>query len=125
MPINLAQETRQAIASSYKKPEDIIFIGSVGISEPSYACTWDEFLEIANYDYVPDGTVPAVAHDLIVAFADGSWLERGGEDFTERWEFRGPLHLPQDTRKLEKVFAENGGFETVHEIYVSTKVQRS
>ena len=82
--MNLLTETINMLASINKSIEDIIFIGS---RDQAYSCTWQEFAIIANKEYDEDYGTQQVAIDLIIAFGDGSTMDRHDYDGSERWYY--------------------------------------
>lgn len=84
---NLLKETRDAITRSGHAIEDIVFIGS---ANGEYACTWQEFEQIADVEYDSGFGAAEVARDLVVRFSDSKHLWRYEYDGSERWDWDTP-----------------------------------
>ena len=94
---NLLQETIEAM-DNYG-PEDIVYIG-VG---RNYACTWDEFKELADFDYDSGWGSAKINTGLVIRFDDGTWLSRGEYDGSEWWEWNYVPEIPEKVpRKMER-----------------------
>lgn len=93
--MNLLEDILTACTAKKKTPEDIIYVGA---RDGSYSCTWDQFQQIAEkIVYSNDSMRGYTAHDLIIIFADNSWLERcayndWGGDW---WHYFQPLPVKQ------------------------------
>ncbi len=93
--MNLLEETTQVITSCKLTPEDIEFINIPDTDMWSdvrdrRCVVWDEFKIYAeecfkNYD---NGYGGAEVPTIEIVFNNGSWLERGGYDGSEYWEYR-------------------------------------
>jgi hypothetical protein len=78
---NLLEETRHAIADAGS------FVGS---ADGEYACSWEQFATMADQEYDSSYGAQKVARDLVIRFADGSWVERGEYDGSEWWVYKQP-----------------------------------
>jgi len=108
---NLLEETKEAIAESGHRPEDIVFIGS---ENSGYQCTWDEFQVLADQEYNSGFGSAAVAIDLVVVFDDGQKMWRGEYDGSEWWEHSVPHSPPKERKKIKRLIG--GIWSTVEEI---------
>ena len=84
---NLLAETVQCILENNMTPKDVEWIGSL---DGEYSMTWDEYEELANFEYDSGFGSQAIATDLVIVMKDGSWMERGEYDGSEWWE----CHFP-------------------------------
>lgn len=71
---------------------DIVFIGS---ETSGHSCTWDEFVELANFDYDSGFGSQKVAADLIIVFSDGAKMWRHEYDGSEHWQYSSPFKMPE------------------------------
>jgi hypothetical protein len=81
---NLLAETREALANYFRKPEEIIFIGS---RRSGHECTWAEFERLADTGYDAGYGAQEVASDLEIAFSDGATMHRSEYDGSEAWVY--------------------------------------
>lgn len=99
----IIDETTEAIKQSGHTPEDIKFIGSVG---SGHACTWDEFKKLAeagDKHYYSGYGAQTLAHDLVIIFSDGTFLDRDEYDGSEGWAFHKPLEIPAETKPITTI----------------------
>jgi len=89
---NFLAETIRDIADSGHTPEDIIFIGSTG---SGHACTWSQFLELADFDYDAGYGAAYIASDLLIVFSDGADMHRSEYDGSEWWDYSRPFVAPE------------------------------
>lgn len=94
--MNLLRETLTDIERSGHTPADVVYIGS----RDGYACTWEQFTQLADREYDNGYGGQEVAADLEIHFSDGGWLERGECDGKEWWEYRPPFTPPTATRPI-------------------------
>lgn len=82
--MNLVEETIEYIELN-NIVEEILWVGS---RDGKYSMSWNDFVtnfKTVTYD---DGFgSQEVAADLVVAFKDGSWLERYEYDGSEGWDY--------------------------------------
>ena len=97
---NLLKETIDNMALNGKTVEDIIYIGS---SETNHACTWAEFSVLANVEYHDGFGAQEVARDLIIAFSDGTRMQRGEYDGSEWWDYVPLFKAPAETQPIRKI----------------------
>ena len=112
--MNLLKETKSCIKDSGHSINDIVFIGSEG---SGYSCTWDEFTSLANHDYDKGFGASKVATDLIIVFSDGVKMWRGEYDGSEWWEYSTPFFMPSEIKKIERLFANSVGWESLADIH--------
>jgi hypothetical protein len=95
---NLLSETTAKLESIGKAPEDIVHIGN-----QVYSCTWDEFTQLADFDYDSGFGSPEVASDLVILFDDNSWLERGEYDGSEWWRYVKAPPIPSNPKSITRL----------------------
>ena len=105
--MNLLEETLQIIETSGHTPNDIVFIGS---ADGEYACTWDEFEDLADVDYDDGFGTAYVALDLIVEFSDGRRLYRVEYDGSEEWAYMPVRKHHENPKRIYNLF---GCYETL------------
>jgi len=96
--MSLLEETKDCIKSAGKKPEDIIFIGSL---ESGYSCTWDEFIKLADFEYDSGYGGAEVATDLRVVFKDMTYMSRGEYDGSEWWDYQEVIKIPTKVKPIK------------------------
>jgi len=89
--MNLLEETVEDIGRSGKDIWDIEFIGSV---YTGHACTWDEFLILADIEYDSGYGTAEIARDLKIVFSDSSYMHRGEYDGSEWWIYEPITPIP-------------------------------
>jgi hypothetical protein len=106
-------ETREAVKRSGHTPEDIFFIGS---SDGVYGLTWDEFTEVAAFDYDSGYGSSEIPPDLIVVFTNGQKMWRGEYDGSEWWEYDSDSRVDYShpTKKITNL--RGGLWESVAEL---------
>lgn len=95
--MNLLNETLDDITRSGHTIKDIVFIGS---EESGHSCTWDEFHELADFEYDAGYGAAHVALDLRIVFSDGQQMTRGEYDGQEWWQVHEVFEHPVITRKI-------------------------
>lgn len=115
MEDTLLDETIEDITLSGHTPEDIIFIGSV---QSGHRCTWQQFRELANFEYDSGYGAQKVAFDLIIVFCDGTSMTRGEYDGSEYWSYSKPFVEPEQTKAITSLFVkpEQVGWKTLEAI---------
>lgn len=108
---NLLEETLKTIESHAYLPEDIVFIGS---GDGEYGCTWEEFTQLANFDYDEGYGGQEIATDLIIVFSNGTYLQRGEYDGFEWWELVEPIKVPKTYKPIKGL---SGRWSTLEEIH--------
>lgn len=99
--VNFLKETMEAIELSGRTPEQIVFIGS---ERSGHECTWQEFLSLADFNYLPGhSAVCTVAKDLIIVFSDGQKMWRGYYDDAEWWEYSTPFVRPSEKKPINSL----------------------
>lgn len=98
--MNFLKETIGDIETAGKTPEQIIFIGS---EESGHECTWQEFLQLADFDYDAGFGAQEVATDLIIVFEDGSKMWRHEYDGSERWDYSTPFARPAEKKPINRL----------------------
>lgn len=111
--MNLLAETIRDIQNSKHTPDDVIYIGS----RDGYACTWEQFVVLADVEYNAGFGGQEVASDLEIRFRDGSWLERYEYDGAEDWVYRAPFELPTATKPITRLTrGDSGGWRTLADL---------
>lgn len=85
--MNLLEETLHEMARAKLTHEKIVFIGS---EDSEYACTWEEFVKLANVEYDAGFGAQEVAEDLVIEFTDGTSMRRVECDGSEHWSVTTP-----------------------------------
>jgi hypothetical protein len=81
---NLLMETKAELRTEGYTPDDIVFIGS---RDGHYACSWEEFEKLADFDYDNGFGGQEVADDLLIRMIDGSFFCREEYDGSEWWNY--------------------------------------
>jgi len=113
---NLLNETLSAIRDSDHAVEDVKFIGS---NDGKYRCTWEEFQEIADFEYDSGFGAQKVAADLVIMFFDKMMMSRFEYDGSERWEFNAPTNIdlcPKPIKHLNVADIDAVGWRTVEDL---------
>lgn len=88
---NLLKETKEMMRYHGQAPEDIVHIGTilpeVDKTFSHYACTWEEFMVLADNEYDDGYGAPYVAQDLVILFSNGDWASRAEYDGSEWWQY--------------------------------------
>ncbi len=93
--VNFLKETRKALDN---RLVDIIeFIGS---SDGQYECTWEEFVELADFEYDDGYGSSEIPGDFIIVLEDGATLTRWEYDGSEGWELRKPVVAVLNPKKI-------------------------
>lgn len=80
--VNFLKETTEVLSENGKTFDDVLWVGSSdGYIEK------DLFLKLANINYDNGYGGQEIAQDLLIV-GQGWWLERGGYDGSEWWEFK-------------------------------------
>lgn len=90
---NLLEETISVLSENDKTVADVLWCGT-----KEYYFKWHDYKRIADIYYDAGYGSSKIAYDLLVV-GDGWWLERGGYDGLEWWEFKTAITKP----KIEKV----------------------
>lgn len=98
--MNFLEETKFAIAACDQCVDKIIFIGS---EHTGHQCTWQQFCELANFDYDNAYGGRVVAGDLIIVFEDGTIMYREEYDGAEWWECRKPFEMPKEKHPIKSL----------------------
>lgn len=107
--VNLKEETLTVLKEHDLSPDNIIYIGTNPHNpSPHYSCSWDSFTVMADASYHSGYGGQEVAHDLVIIFKDGTWMERGEYDGSEWWNVHPPFVLPTETLPITGLFAEVG-----------------
>lgn len=102
---NFLEETKQAINAVDKRP---VFIGSLN---GEYGFTlWSDFEKLADFEYDSGYGGQHIAQDLVVIFADGSWLTRGEYDGSEWWEYNAPPAIPKTFKQITKLQSDDSWY---------------
>jgi len=102
---NLLSETKDALRTEGYEPNDIVFIGS---RDGRYALSWEEFEELANFDYDEGFGGQEVADDLLIGMRDGSFFCRQEYDGSEWWEYWAVPKVEKNPRPITKLRCDPG-----------------
>lgn len=95
---NLLKETKELMRYYGQTPEDIVHIGTTlpEVDKPfsHYACTWEEFVVLADNEYDDGYGAPYVAQDLVILFSNGDWASRAEYDGSEWWQYNSCPAVP-------------------------------
>lgn len=91
---NLLIETLRVLELHGLTPNDVRWIGN-----EDYWSTWENFKELADFDYDGGYGSAHVAQDLIIA-GDDWWMTRGEYDGSEWWDFHRKPALPENYTKF-------------------------
>jgi len=81
--MTLLTETLSIMDLHNLKSKDVIFIGSLS----GYACTWSQFLVLADVEYNNGFGCQEVAQDLIIIFNNDAVMSRMEYDGSEWWKY--------------------------------------
>lgn len=109
--MNFLLETIRDVEQSGHVPKDIIHIGN-----HKYGCTWEEFTELADFEYDNGFGGQEIASDLKIFFKDGTYMWRGEYDGSEWWNYCRPYNLPKEYKKIESLKKE-GSWENLEKIH--------
>lgn len=98
--MNFLQETVGAIARSGHTPSEITFIGSL---DSGHSCTWQEFMNMADFRYDSGYGAQKIARDLVIAFSDKTYMTRSEYDGAEGWNYNLPLVLPTERKPITRL----------------------
>ena len=99
---NLLKETIEVLRENGKSEEDVLWCGS----EEFGWFTWEDFKELADFEYCNDYGLQEIASDLLVVGKD-FWLERHQYDGAEWWEFKTLPKKPKNYRKPRSLIGIN------------------
>ena len=100
--MNFLKETVEAITESKHTSDEIIFIGS---EITGHSCNWQEFTEMADFEYDDGFNIQVIPHDLLIVFSDGSKLVRHEYDGSEWWEHRAQFVMPKIKKQIHNLKA--------------------
>lgn len=109
---NLLEETLHILKYHDKTPTDVEWVGSAG---GGYAMSWDEFAEIANFEYDSGYGGQEIAKDLVVVGSNW-WLDRGEYDGSEWWNFNSKPTKRRDAKPFEHVMRSGDSWATLKEV---------
>lgn len=92
---NLRQETAEYLKQNGKTAADVRWV-QFG-HNPSFRCTFEEFVAAANFEY-DSGYGGAEVDQALKVVGDDWWLERGEYDGSEWWEFKTMPTKPDEIR---------------------------
>jgi hypothetical protein len=95
--INFLEETIDELLRHDKSTKDVHWIG---IKDTAVRATWDEFAELANFDY-DNGFGGNEINMNVIVVGDTWWLERHEYDGKEWWEYKEKAMMPDPYFKLE------------------------
>lgn len=111
--MNFLQETTALIQSLGLTPEDIDFIGS---EKSGHSCTWEQFLNLADFEYDSGYGSQRVATDLIIVFKDGTRAFRSEYAGSEGWDTHVPFKKPRIELPIERLIHGNCRWSTLSTI---------
>ena len=82
--INFLEETKQEMKRNGLKYTDIIYIGD---KQGDYTCSWEEFQQLANFEYDDGFGWQEIKLDLQIIFTKHRAFIRQEYDGSEWWEF--------------------------------------
>lgn len=103
---NLLHETIYIITTHRLAVDDIIFIGS---EETGHQCSWEDFFQLANFNYDEGYGSQHIASDLSIVFADGTRMVREEYDGSEWWRVIRPFAPPVENFPITKLWGKFGG----------------
>ena len=95
--MNLLKETLEYFDCYRFLESNITFIGSI---DGKYKCSWEEFLDLANFEYHDGYGGQEVASDLIIVFKDGIKMYRHEYDGSECWNHQ---VIPKEYKRHKKI----------------------
>lgn len=98
--MNFLKETIDEIEVRGQTVENIIFIGS---RNSGHSCQWEQFLELANFNYDDGFGGQEIPIDLMIAFSDGAMMTRGEYDGSEWWDYIVPFKMPDVLREITTI----------------------
>lgn len=101
--LNLLTETIAQIEESDHGVGDVAWVGS---DDGRLALSWEEARPMLDVTYDAGFGGQEIASDLVVVFADGTWLERGEYNGSEWWEYR---RVPQRQPESQPFGLVEGG----------------
>ena len=111
---NFLEETEEAILDSGHKIEDVMFIGS---SDGEYRLNYEEFKNIADFEYDDGYGGQEIAMDLIIYFKDKTYMKRGEYDGSEWWEYNTPKDFNEnDKYQKYSILRADIGWETLEQL---------
>jgi len=118
MKINFLDETEQHLKRTYTSIDQILYVGDGHY----YRITWDEFKELADFDY-DNEDMNEIVRDLYIV-GDGFYHRRldGGCDGISRWEkIYVPSQIPKMSQNFKTIKCHRGkSLEKVNRIDIHT-----
>lgn len=111
--MNLLEETIANLNEIGKTSDEIKFIGNT----EGYSCTWDEFVNLANFDYDNGYGAAKIATDLIIVFNDNSVMSRGEYDGSEWWDYTPKFIMPKVKLPIKRLTYKNSFLSTLKEMH--------
>jgi hypothetical protein len=112
MMTNLLEETKDDIVGWKHTLAQVAWVGS---RNGRYAVSWESFVKIANIEYHSGYGSQEVAHDLVVVFTDGSWMERHEYDGSESWTYNKTPIRRTDSKPFSRVKSDKTG-ASIHDM---------
>jgi hypothetical protein len=97
---NFLEESRKEIEESGHTPDDIVFIGS---EESGHQCSFDEFCQLADFNYDYGYGACKIAKDLVIVFSDGQKMIRQEYDGSEWWDILKPFSPPSNNLPIRSL----------------------
>ena len=101
--INFKEETIEKLKYLRKDKKDIVFIGT---SNGKSGCSYDDFLEMSDYEYDNGYGGAEVLDNLVIVFKDGTYLYRNEYDGSEWWDYANKITFDLKYKKLNTLFNE-------------------
>lgn len=109
---NFLAETVDAMKRNQLEPLDIVFIGSI---ESGHACDWEQFVNLANFNYDSGYGLEEVVVDLVIIFGNGARMSRGNYDGSEWWEVLPAFVTPQNFSPIVTLRGRGDSLSDVNE----------
>jgi hypothetical protein len=93
----IIEETIISVKEINKK---VLWVGSY---DGEYAISWEEFCKLKPQKYYSGFGEQEIAHDLVVVFEDGSYLERYEYDGSECWHYKKTPQISNNPKKFKKL----------------------
>ena len=111
--MNFLKETVEAITESEHTSDEIIFIGS---EITGHSCNWQEFTEMADFEYDDGFNGQCIPNDLLIVFSDGYQLFRDEYDGSEWWEPLEPFVIPTIKKQIDNLQSLSEGWQSLAQI---------
>ena len=96
---NLLQETLARLGRQHKTAKNVCWVGTIDGTE---VLTFEEFAEMANFEYDNGFGAVEIRPDLVIV-GDDWWLERGEYDGSEWWSYKEKPTHSKNPKKLDRL----------------------